>query len=103
MATITDIEELSTSIVHEFKPRKIVLFGSHAWGTPTADSDVDLLVILPFEGKTWRMATTIRERIKVSFPLDLMVRTENQIEERLKMHDSFISEIVEKGKVLHES
>ncbi|MDA8412429.1 MAG: nucleotidyltransferase domain-containing protein [Desulfobacteraceae bacterium] len=103
MATITDIEQISASIAREFKPQKIVLFGSHAWGTPTPDSDVDMLVILPFEGKGWRMATAIREKIKVTFPLDLIVRTESQIEDRLNKHDSFISEIVEKGRVLHEA
>jgi len=102
MASITDIEQISASIAREFKPRKIVLFGSHAWGTPTPDSDVDMLVILPFEGKGWRVATAIREKIKVTFPLDLIVRTESQIEDRLNMHDSFISEIIEKGRVLHE-
>ena len=103
MANITDIEHISASIVREFKPHKIVLFGSHAWGTPTPDSDVDLLVILPFQGKGWRMATAIREKIQVPFPLDLIVRTESQIEDRLNNHDPFISEIVEKGRVLHEA
>ncbi len=103
MAILADIEQISASIVREFKPHKIVLFGSHAWGTPTPDSDVDILVILPFEGKGWRMATAIRDKIRVTFPLDLIVRTESQIEDRLNKHDSFISEIVEKGKILHES
>lgn len=103
MASITEIEQISASIASEFKPRKIVLFGSHAWGTPSPDSDVDMLVILPFEGKGWRMAAAIREKIKITFPLDLIIRTESQIEDRLNSHDSFISEIIEKGKVLHEA
>jgi predicted nucleotidyltransferase len=47
MASIADIEQISASIACEFNPRKIVLFGSHAWGTPAPDSDVDMLVILP--------------------------------------------------------
>ncbi len=96
MATIADIVRISDSIVREFNPRKIVLFGSHAWGTPTPDSDVDMLVILPFQGKSWQMAMAIREKVKVTFP------TESQIEDRLNKHDSFISQIVEKGRVLHE-
>lgn len=103
MATISDIEQLSQAIAREFNPQKIVLFGSHAWGTPAPDSDVDMLVILPFEGKGWRMATAIREKVKVTFPLDLIVRTEGQIADRLHKHGSFISEIVTKGRVLHES
>jgi predicted nucleotidyltransferase len=102
MATIADIEQISDSIVREFNPRKIVLFGSYVWGKPSPDSDVDMLVILPFEGKSWQMAMAIREKVKITFPLDLIVRTESQIEDRLNKHDSFISRIVEKGRVLHE-
>jgi predicted nucleotidyltransferase len=102
MANMADIKLLSTAIVHEFHPKRIVLFGSYAWGGATQDSDVDLLVILPFEGKSWRMASAIRERLRPSFPLDLLVRTEQQVSERLKRNDSFLSEILNKGKVLHE-
>ena len=99
---MADIEKLTASIVREFKPQRIILFGSHAHGTPKPDSDVDLLVILPFEGKNWQMASAIRERVHPTFPLDLLVRTDAQIRERLNRLDSFITEIVGKGKVLHE-
>jgi len=103
MATTADIKQLSDTIAREFHPKKIVLFGSHAWGIPTSDSDVDILVILPFEGKNWRMASTIRERVHPAFPLDLLVRTESQINERLNHHDTFFTEVMVKGRVLHES
>jgi predicted nucleotidyltransferase len=102
MANMADIEQFSSSLVRQFHPKRIVLFGSHAWGTPTRDSDVDLLVILPFEGKPWRMALAIRERVHPGFPLDLLVRTEAQVNDRLRRNDSFLSEIVTKGKVLYE-
>lgn len=55
MASIADIEQISASIAREFNPQKILLFGSHVWGTPTPDSDVDMLVILPFEGNGHRV------------------------------------------------
>ncbi|MGC2692443.1 MAG: nucleotidyltransferase domain-containing protein, partial [Desulfobaccales bacterium] len=45
------IQELCDRIVREFQPERIILFGSYAYGNPTPDSDVDLLVVLPFEGK----------------------------------------------------
>ncbi len=102
MASMADIELFSSSLVHQFKPKRIVLFGSHAWGTPTSDSDVDLLVVLPFEGKPWRMALSIREQVHPGFPLDLLVRTEAQMADRLRHNDSFLSEIITKGKVLYE-
>ena len=60
MANMADIEQFSSSLVHQFKLKRIFLFGSHAWGTPSSDSDVDLLVVLPFEGKPWCMARAIR-------------------------------------------
>src|SRR5260221_10134119 len=59
-----------------FRPRKIILFGSYAYGKPKADSDVDLLVIMPRtreRGK--RMSVRIRHAIPRDFPLDLLVRT----------------------------
>jgi len=70
MPTIADIVRLSDSIVREFNPRKIVLFGSHAWGKPSPDSDVDMLVILPFQGKSWQMAIN---GINLSWFLALLV------------------------------
>lgn len=51
MITMEQIEDISRRIAEEFYPQRILLFGSYAWGTPSPDSDVDLLVILPFEGK----------------------------------------------------
>lgn len=102
MATMSDIENFSNSLVRRFHPKRIVLFGSHVWGQPTPDSDVDLLVILPFEGKPWRMALAIREQLHPGFPLDLLVRTQEQVDARLKLNDSFLTEVVTRGKVLYE-
>jgi len=102
MASMTDIEQFASCLARQFQPKRIVLFGSYAWGAPTTDSDVDLLLVLPFEGKAWRMALTIREQVHSGFPLDLLVRTEAQITERLIRNDSFMTEIVTKGKVLYE-
>lgn len=99
----SEVQELAESIRRDFNPQKIVLFGSWAWGTPTDDSDVDLLVILPFNGKPWRMASTIRERIKARCPLDLLVRTPDQVQSRLAQNDSFMTEVLTRGKVLYEA
>jgi predicted nucleotidyltransferase len=37
------LHEIVQRLVDEFHPERIILFGSHAWGTPTNDSDIDLL------------------------------------------------------------
>jgi len=55
---------LSKKIVEEFQPDRIILFGSYAYGQPTEDFDVDLLVILPFEEMPVQKAITIRQKIR---------------------------------------
>ncbi|HKR02517.1 MAG TPA: nucleotidyltransferase domain-containing protein [Pyrinomonadaceae bacterium] len=57
------IRLLSEGIAREFQPERIILFGSYAYGTPGADSDVDLLVILPFKGKPAHKALEILNRM----------------------------------------
>src|SRR5439155_12741580 len=84
-----------------FDPDKIILFGSHAYGRPHRDSDVDLLVIKP-TGNQHDLAVTIRREIPAPFPMDLLVRTPENLEWRLAEGESFHTEIVTNGKVLYE-
>ena len=50
MTTRKQIREFGRRLAREFKPRRIVLFGSYAYGNPRPDSDVDLLVVMPLDG-----------------------------------------------------
>ena len=97
------IRAFSNAIAREFHPRKIVLFGSYAYGKPTEDSDVDVLVIMPFNRKRGRKSLEIRQRIQADFPLDLIVRTPEFIARRLRWGDCFIQEILAKGNILYEA
>jgi predicted nucleotidyltransferase len=99
--TLEQIQEYSDRIAAEFKPERIILFGSYAYGTPTLDSDVDLLVVMPFEGDSARKAAEIRNVVHAGFPVDLLVRTPAQVEQRIEWNDWFMREIVEKGKVVY--
>jgi len=90
------------AILREFPAEKIVLFGSHAYGLPTADSDVDLLVILPFIGSDTTKAIQIRSRFNTPFPLDLLVRKPRFIAKRLRERDMFIEWIMTHGLVIYE-
>ena len=103
VVALADIQNFAAELAREFSPEKVILFGSHSWGKPDADSDIDLLVITQFEGKPWRFAVEIRDRIKPKIPLDLMVRTPEQLRERLAMHDMLLTEIVTRGTVLYEA
>lgn len=100
---IKRIEELSERIAREFQPERIILFGSHAYGQPSSDSDIDLLIIMPFEGRQSEQAIRILNRLNELAPIDLLVRRPEEIEERLEMGDSFMREIIERGKVLYEA
>jgi uncharacterized protein len=103
MISLSQIQSLSQQIVDQFEPERIILFGSYAYGQPTEHSDVDLLVILPCEEMSVQKAITIRQQIRVPFPLDLMVRSPEQIRQRLEMGDFFIQEIMQNGRVLYEA
>ena len=103
MVDMQSIEEMIAHIVQEFQPERIILFGSYAYGTPTADSDVDLLVILPFEGQAPRKSLEILNKINPSFAVDILVRTPEQVQQRLAWNDFFLQEIIEQGKVLYEA
>ena len=98
-----EIMQLSQAIVNEFKPEKIILFGSYAYGNPQDDSDVDLLVILPYEGSCFRKTWEILNKLKPKFAIDLLVRSPQEVEQRLAWNDFFMREIIEKGKVIYES
>ncbi|MBI2433303.1 MAG: nucleotidyltransferase domain-containing protein [Candidatus Hydrogenedentes bacterium] len=100
------IEAVCRDIAARFQPRKIVLFGSYAQGDFGADSDVDILVIMPFAGSAARQATVIREYVSrrgAPFPMDLLVRTPGWIAYRVRNNDWFIREILERGKVMYEA
>jgi predicted nucleotidyltransferase len=97
------IRAFSDAVAREFRPEKIVLFGSYAYGRPTEDSDVDLLVIMPFDRRQGRKSLEIRQRIPASFSLDLIVRTPEFIAQRLAWGDCFTQEILSKGRILYEA
>jgi predicted nucleotidyltransferase len=96
------IRRFARQIAERFRPEKVLLFGSYAYGTPHAESDVDLLVIMPAYDVVTQ-AIRICLALERPFSLDLIVRTPRQIERGLKEDDWFLREIVEKGKVLYEA
>jgi predicted nucleotidyltransferase len=98
------IRAFSQAVAREFHPQKIVLFGSYAYGHPTENSDVDLLVIMPrTRDRGERMSVRIRQAIPRDFPLDLLVRTPYEVARRLRWGDPFMRELLESGRVLYEA
>ncbi len=97
------IQELCDRIAREFNPERVILFGSHARGDAGQYSDVDLLVLMPFEGKSYRKSAEIRSRLRPRFRVHFVVRTPDEVQERLALGDFFFQEVMEEGKVLYES
>lgn len=97
------ILELSNRIAREFHPDRIILFGSHAYGEPDSDSDVDLLVVLSFEGKSFSKSLEILNRVNPNFPIDLLARRPDDTARRYAEGDPLIREALDRGEVLYES
>src|SRR5262245_43172897 len=95
------IRRFARQVAERFHPEKIILFGSHAYGTPHADSDVDILVVMPCRNQL-DQAAKISIDIDPPFPLDIIVRKPHNLQWRLEEGESFHTEIVSKGKVLYE-
>ena len=91
-------------IAAKIRPRKIILFGSYAYGRPRPDSDVDLLVILDKPLGRLRRYELVDDAIgDHAWPVDIMVRSPKEVDYRLRIKDTFFSEVMAKGKVLYES
>jgi predicted nucleotidyltransferase len=92
-------------VANEFRPERIILFGSYADGDPTEDSDVDVLVVMPLARgqRDVRQAAAIRERVPAPFPMDVIVRSPKQIARRLALGDSFITGVLRQGRMMYES
>lgn len=102
MVTLEDIARLSEKIVREYQPERVILFGSHAYGNAGPDSDVDLLVVLRFEGRNFWKSLEILNRVDPPFSVDLLARRPDDTARRYAEGDPLIREALDHGKVLYE-
>jgi predicted nucleotidyltransferase len=103
MVALNEIKGFGRQIGEQFHAERVILFGSYAHGEVTADSDVDLLVIGQFEGRSVDKSVEIRMKLRPHFPVDILIRTPEKVQQRIEMGDCFMQEIIEKGKVLYEA
>ena len=96
------IKEIKNRIVSEVHPEKIVLFGSYAYGTPTKDSDLDLLVIMPSNEPTHSRVTRLMKLVRdIHIPKDIIVYTPQEVEKWKDASVAFITSIMRTGKVIY--
>ena len=100
----TVIQRMLERLVAEYAPKKVILFGSGAQGREDPDSDIDLLIIKETTDRfidRWATVQRILTGTHRSLPVDTLVLTPKEIEERLAAGDQFIAEILEAGRVLY--
>lgn len=101
----TILSEIVEKLRNEYKPLKIILFGSYAYGNPKEDSDIDLLILKNTDERrvdrfVWVKRIIYNPNHKI--PISPLVYTPDELEDRLRMGDDFIKEIIQKGVILYE-
>jgi uncharacterized protein len=96
-------KEVIRRLVDEFHPEAIYLFGSHAWGKPTADSDLDLLVIVSqSRQKPIQRAVRAQRSLRgIKAPVDVLVKTRREFENFSSVRASLEAQIAREGKLLY--
>lgn len=98
------IQRMLEKLLAEYAPEKVVLFGSYAYGTPRAESDIDLLIIKETSERfldRWVTVQRILTGMHRTLPVETLVLTPQEIQQRLAVGDQFIADILAKGKVLY--
>ena len=97
------IKEIVKKIKDEYKPERIILFGSYAYGNPVPDSDIDLLVVKKTTERPINRRIRIRHIVDIRIPISFspIVVTPAELTARLEAKDQFWQEIISKGKVLY--
>jgi uncharacterized protein len=96
------IRRLCKRIAEAYQPEKIILFGSHAYGKPTPESDVDLLIVMDYEGRPIEQILKIHRELDIVTPVDVLVYSPKEVDERLQDGDMFIVDVMRRGKVMYE-
>jgi predicted nucleotidyltransferase len=97
------LNTITQRLVNQFHPDAIAVFGSHAWGTPTPNSDLDLMVIVPQStlSPAKRAYEAYKSLQEIPIPLDIVVKTKSEFNKFRGVYASLEAQVAEKGIVLH--
>lgn len=105
MKSVTDklLNEIAKRIVKRIHPEKVILFGSYAWGVPHDSSDLDIFVIVPHSDEpSYRRARPVYNCLRgIGVPIDIIVKTHDEVERTVKVATSLSRIVMEKGKLLY--
>ncbi len=99
------LNEIVEKLQREYKPLKIILYGSYAYGTPNVDSDIDLLILKNTSERSIDRFVKVKKIIynpKRKIPITPLIYSPDEVKERLRIGDDFIKEILNKGVTLYE-
>jgi predicted nucleotidyltransferase len=104
MITQRQIAEITKKIVDHFQPEKIILFGSYAYGKPSRDSDLDLLIIKDSEVPAYVQNRKIRKLVTdFKTPVDIIVKTPYEFELYKDIVGTIVYPAYKFGKVLYDA
>lgn len=104
MLTQEDIDEIVKKIVKNFNPQKVVLFGSYANGTPTEESDLDLLIIKDSNLPSRLQNRKVRKILSgLKIPVDIIVKTAEEFDTYKDIIGTIIYPANKFGQVIYES
>jgi predicted nucleotidyltransferase len=96
------IQQMVSRIVTQFNPEKIILFGSHARGEGKADSDVDLLIVMPVEGSKRAKQLEIRAAVRdVRVPKDIIISRPEEFQWRKDIVGTIERPATREGRILY--
>lgn len=99
------ISAITDKIAMEFKPEKIILFGSWAWGKPEPDSDIDMLVVKKSSKPKMEREYELRSLLFPSeIPLDVIVYTPEELKQKIEQdRNLFLEDVVNNGIILYDN
>jgi len=99
------LNEIIGKLKENYDPLKVILFGSYAYGEPTDDSDIDLFIVKNTDKRRSDRFVDVKRVLynsNIRVPISPLVYTKEELEERVRIGDDFILEILQKGVVLYE-
>lgn len=97
------LEQITQKLVATLNPEQIILFGSHAYGEPNKDSDIDLLIIVSdsHEPRYRRSRQAYKVLRSIGMPKDILVMTRAEVDRKAKVTTSLVNQALQEGKFLY--
>lgn len=103
MTVQENLNEIVKRITSFCSPEKIILFGSYAYGQPTADSDLDIMIVMDTIEMPHKRAVSLRRLLRdIALPKDIIVKTPDEFERYKDVIGTIVFPAAHHGKVLYE-